>query len=107
MGFGKAQHSPPAPISSQLLFCFVFWLHMGYVYCTEPIEPIEPMGCYTTRHHGSWQGAPQQNFLVKRWGEIETVTCKTHPRVKARRNWPGRPAGRERTNGTKQLTRDP
>ena len=44
MGFGKAQYSPPAPISSQLLFCFVFWLHMGYVYCTEPIEPTEPHG---------------------------------------------------------------
>ena len=50
MGFGKAQHSPPAPISSQLLFCFVFWLHMGYVYCAKPMEPIEPLGHGLLRH---------------------------------------------------------
>ena len=37
-----AQHSPPAPVSSELLFYFVFWLHMGYVYCAGPIEPTEP-----------------------------------------------------------------
>ena len=56
---------------------------------------------------GSWHRPPIQNLLSERQGKTETVTRKTHLQVKARRNWPGRPAGRERTNRTKQPTRDP
>ena len=78
MGFGKAQHSPPAPISSQLLFCFVFWLHMGYVYCAEPIEPIEPMGCYATRHHAGLRTNFDMNFEQRR-AAFQRFTLRPSP----------------------------